>query len=476
MSFSRSRMFNDERVEAIKSRLNASNIIKEETLNQSIHSRREPTFKSSVLPGNLNLPLQNNYKVGDMKGRIERELNQGVGLTTDKKQLMLLIDDQVEIQAKIKADYVKQIEGSRNQMDITQRNMAELSRELDEKLEKLGKKQDANGQMESELNSLSEENKTLEGEIKRLGEKTSHKINEMQIKMQNVLNELQIQKDKHQQELDRLNQFSTDKIKRLEEELTKKATTAQDRYNDLLAIKQDAEAELFRLQDTKKRAEAELEDKIKIIKQEFYDEDSAQFAGILRINQNKLRGVIDNKEQLQKKQVQLQKDLENLSRDLEKAERELLNSNQSLEEEVRVAREDIMKIQKDIDEARNKNMNIDANVQKLQSEINKNKFNFKQISENSKFKVKDMIERFRAEIASAQSKILAQQQKNKDLSDELTDAQNKFAAIEKSAQRMVESMRTQLNRNIVQTISEHKDINQSNLRDNFRSTTFNKYF
>lgn len=73
----------------------------------------------------------------------------------------------------------------------------------------------------------------------------------------------------------------------------------------MLAAKQDAEAELFRLQDTRKRAEVELEEKIKLIKQEFYEEDFAQFSGILRINQNKLRTLMDNKETTLKKQIQL---------------------------------------------------------------------------------------------------------------------------------------------------------------------------
>lgn len=476
MSFSRSRVYNDDRIEAIKSRLNASNIVKEEMLNQSIHSKRDPMVKSTVASVNLNLPMQNNYRVGDMKGRVERELNQGVGLATDKKQLMLLIEDQAEIQNRIRIDYMKQLDASRNQVELTQKTIADLTRDLEDKLDKLSKKQDMNSQMDSELNSLIEENRTLENEIKRLGEKTSGKINEMQAKTQNMLGELQMTKDKHQQDLDRLNQFSTDKIKRLEEDLTKKAALMQDRYNEVMGAKQDAESEALRLQDMKKRAEAELEEKIKVIKQEFYDEDSAQFAGILRINQNKLRGVIENKDQMVRKQVQLQKDLEGLHRDSARAEGELAASNQKLEEEVKIAREDILKIQKDIDEARSKNMAMDSKVQQYQAEINKNKFNFKQISENSKFKVKDMIDKFRAEIASSQAKIMAQQQKTKELSEELNDAQNKFKAIEKSAQRMVESMRNQLNRNILQTINEHKDINQTNVRETLKNPAYSRYF
>lgn len=476
MSYYSSKLNNDDRIEAIKTRLKTSNIIKEDHLNQSIHSRREPAFKSSIIGGNLNLPLQNNHKIADMKNRVEREMNQGIRLTTDKKQLVLLIEDQNEIQSKIKSDYERQITHTKNQIDINDRNIAELSRELHARLDKISKIRDGNDQMENEFNSLSEENKALENEIKRLGEKTTSKIMEMQQKMQNVLHELETQKDRHQQELDRLNHFSTEKIKRLEEDLSKKAQTAQDRYNDLMGSKQSAEAELYRLQDTKKRAETELDDKIRVMKQEFYDEDQAQFEGILRINQNKLRSVIENKEMLMKKQTSLQKDLEILNQELDKAERELLNSNQTLNEELNVAREDMMRIQKDIEEIRNKNMNIEANLQKYHSEINKNTFNFKQISDNSKFKVKDLVEKFRGEVVSAQARLLAQQKKNKDLTDELADTENKFNVIEKSAQKMVESVKTQLNRNILNTISEHKDINRSNVRDVIQSSQLNRFF
>ena len=476
MSYFSSKINNVDRIEAMKARLNASNIIKEDHLSQSIHCRREPGFKSSILSGNLNLPLQNNHKVSDMKSRVEREMNQGIKLATDKKQLVLLIEDQNELQSKIKSDYERQISHTKNQIDLNERNIAELSRELNIRLEKISKVRDGNDQMESEFNSLSEENRALENEIKRLGEKTTSKIGDMQQKMQIVLHDFETQKDKHQQELDRLNHFSTEKIKRLEEDLTKKAELAQNRYNDMLVSKQNTEAEFYRLQDTKKRAETELDDKIRVMKQEFYEEDQAQFEGILRINQNKLRSVIENKEMLMKKQISLQKDLDVLKPELKKDERELLNYNQTLNEELNVAREDIMRIQKDIEETRNKNMNIEANLQKYHSEINKNSFSFKQISDNSKFKVKDLVEKFRGEVVAAQARLLAQQKKNKDLTNELSDAENKFNVIEKNTQRMVETMKTQLNRNIVNTISEHKDINRSNVRDVIQSSQLNHFF
>lgn len=475
MSFTRSRIYADDRVEAIKTRLNASNIIKEEILNQSIHSRRDPIYKSSVAPSDLNLPHKNNFRVGDMRGRVEKELNQGVGLATDKKQLQLLVEDQIEIQARLRADYMRQIDGSRGQFDQHQRTLTELRRELDEKSDKLSKKQDFVSQMESELNSLAEENRTLEGEIKRLAEKTTNKINEMQSKMQNLLGEQQALKDKHEQELERLNQFSADKIRRTEEDLSKKAQALQDKLNDVTADKQDAEAELLRLQDYKKRAEAELEEKIKIMKQEFYDEDYVQFSGIYRINQNKLRTVQENKEITQKKQVALQKDLEMLARDLEKSEKELAQGNGAIEAEIKSVRDEIVKIQKDIEDMKNQNMQGESGAQRIQGEISKLKFNFKQISDSSKFKIKDLVEKYRGEINTSQSKILAQQQRNKELNDELNDLNNKFKMIEKQAQRMVENMKNQLNRNIVQTINDYKDINQTQSKNDLGNRSFSRF-
>lgn len=183
MSMSRSRVYKDDRLEAIKTRLNASNIIREEHLSQSIHSRREPGFKSSVMAADISLPHQGNPRVGDLKGRVERELTQGVKLATNRKELLLLIEDQADIQARLREDYARQIDQSRAQVDLHLKTLMDHEKNMENILEKLTRKQDENSQLESELTSIAEENRSLESEIKRLSEKTANKMGDMQTKM-----------------------------------------------------------------------------------------------------------------------------------------------------------------------------------------------------------------------------------------------------------------------------------------------------
>lgn len=462
----------DERLEAIKTRLNASNIVREEMLSHSFSSRREPAASYAPDPA---LSLKHTMRVEDVKGRVERELNQNVSLGTERKQLTLLVEDQVELQARIRADFLRQIESSRGSGEQHGRALSDLARDVELQAERVEKRSDEAAHLDSELSALADENRNLESEIRRLGEKTTNKITEMQSKLQGGLGELQAQKERHEQELERLNQFSAEKIRRAEEELAKKAFLTQDKYGDVLEARQEAEAELVRLQDTKRRAEAELEEKLKAVKQEFYDEDHAQFTSIYRIAQNRLRIVVENKEQQQKRYAALLKEMDALNRELERNEREIGAANATLEADLRSVREETTQLQIELEQVRNRHLNEDAAVQRMQADIGKARFAFKQMTDNSKYRIKDLIEKCSADVRQHQARVAAQLQRNKEAADDLAEMQKKFKAVEGNAQRMVGSMRTQLNHNIQTTIKEHKEISPSMTQDSLTRSPKNYY-
>ncbi len=476
------RFTNNEKIEAIKNKLNASNIIRKDLLNQSYLNRNEPrNVYTNYKPMNLNTTSGlTNQRYDDLKERVQKEINIRVNLQTEKRELELMIEDQKEAQEKLKEEYSRHIDSTKGQIEHLNQMIEDLQKDLENKMDKKSKMEEENTEIENEINELLDENKLLEQEIEKLGQKTNQKMNEMQSKMENGLQDLEKLKLKHDDELSKLDELSREKIKRIEDDYNKKISDMNDRYNDMLLQKQDTEAEFLRLQDAKKRAEFELENKIKAIKEQYYEDEYNKFRGILKIYNNRLRNAIDNKENLMKKQDKLQKDLEMMEDDTKTNEMVLDEENQALNEAITALKDDIETIKRETDQKRTDNYTNDSKMQKLQSEIQRNKFNFKQISENGKYKIKEVIEKNKHELEHMNSKLNNQGLKVRDLEEELKQLDMGFKNAEKQNQRLLGNMRNQLNKNIYQTINEYKDFNNSRIGDQnkeFKEKSFhNSYY
>lgn len=125
---------------------------------------------------------------------------------------------------------------------------------------------DDNAKQESEIADLVDDNKLIEGELRRLGSKTASKFSEMQGKLSQGIDELEGQKKRQTEEQSRLRQQATDKVKRVEDDLKLKMQLLGDRLSKAIVERQNAETELNRLQDARKRAEIEFEQKLKQVK------------------------------------------------------------------------------------------------------------------------------------------------------------------------------------------------------------------
>lgn len=456
---SNSRATVEDKIENLKQKMNASNIIKDDVFNQSVYSQKQTVVKQSYVPtGRSNFSFKESVRIDDSKNRLKEEVANGVHLESEKKELELAVQDQLDTQGRLKLEYGKQIDAIKAHIDQLNNRMEELEKQVEEKSDALVKRQDENNAIESEINELLEENRVIESELKRLGEKTTLKLKDMQAKMQTNLGDLEALKKRNQAEHDKIKQFSMDKIKRIEDDFRNKLTAHNDKLNELMVSKQNAELELLRLQDAKKRADIELETKIKAMKDQYYEEAFNQSKGILKILNNRYKTAIDAKEALNKKQEMLSHDIQVMEDKINGDEKLMGDENKQLVEAINEIREEIMTAQKDLDEIRSLSAAVDSEQQRINSEIQKQKYNFKQISDTGKYKVKEHLEKYKSAIDDSKMRLGNQEQRVKSLEDELAALKQRYNQTTQQNNKLLESMKNQLNKNIYSTLSEYKDI------------------
>lgn len=453
----------EDKIESLKQKLNASNIIKEDVFNQSLYSAKGQPVRQSYVPSpaRQNFSFKESVRIDDSKNRLKEEVAQGVHLESEKKELELLVQDQVDTQNKLKSEYGKQIDAIKAHVDQLNARMEELEKAVEEKSDALLKRQDENNAVESEINELLEENRVIEGELKRLGEKTTLKLKDMQAKMQTGLADLEALKRKNQTEHEKTKQFSMEKIKRIEDDFRNKLQAHNDRLNELLVAKQNAELELLRLADTKKRADIELETKIKAMKDQFYEEAFNQSKGILKILNNRYKTAVDAKEALAKKSDQIAADIAVMEGKIADDERLMADENKQLVEAINEVREEVLTAQKDLDEIRSLAAGVDAEQQRINSEIQKQKYNFKQISDAGKYKVREHLEKYKSAIDDSRARLANQESRVKGLEEELAALKARFAQTTNQNTKLLESMKNQLNKNIFSTLSEYKELSSA---------------
>jgi hypothetical protein len=452
----------DEKIEALKQKMNTSNIIKDDVFNTSAYSQKQTSVKTSYAPmGKPNYTFNESVRIEDLKNKIEKELSQSVTLESEKKELELLLQDQLEIQTKLRAEYGKHFDISRTQMESISQNSEALEKAVQERNAKLTKRIEENEAMDSEIADLTEDNKLIESELKRLGEKTTIKLREMQQKMQNSLTDFENLKHKNEQDLEKMRQFSTEKIKRIEDDYKSKLNALSEKLNEVLFQKQNNESELQRLQDAKKRAEIELESKIKSMKEQYYEDAFNQSQGLLKIQNNRHKTAIDNKESLLKKQAIISRDAQNLEQKIQDEEAIFSEENSALLETIKNLKEELFTAQRDLDNLRSQNYSLESENTRINNEIQREKFNFKQVMDNGKFKLKEHVDRFRLSTEEQKAKISNQRFKVKQLEADLAALKEKTHQIEQQNEKQIDSMRNQLNKNIYGTFNEYKDANSA---------------
>jgi len=457
----------DEKIEALKQKLNASNIIKDDVFNSSALSQQRPTnTRTSYAPmGRSNFSFKESARIEELRGKVERELAQGVSLESERRELELLLQDQNEAQARLKAEYGRHFDALRLQMEGVSQKAEGLEKAVSERNAKLQRRAEENEAAESEVAELAEDNRLIEAELRRLGDKTAAKLREMQAKMQAALADFEALKGRNEGELEKLRQFSTDKIKRIEDDYKAKLGALSEKLADLLQQKQASESELQRLQDAKRRAEGELEAKLKAMKEQYYEDAFNQSQGLLKIQNNRFKTAVDNKEALLRKQAAVARDAQALEARVQEEEGVFAEENAALQEAVRNLREELFAAQKDLEALRSQGFALDAEHTRVANEIQREKFAFKQVLDNGKFKLKEHVDRFRIASEDQKARIGNQRFRVKQLEAELAALREKTAQIEAQNEKQIESMRNQLNKNIYGTFNEYKETSPVNGRD-----------
>lgn len=459
----------DEKIESLKQKLNASNIIKDDVFNTSVYSHKNVGLPkaSYAAMGRSNLTFKESARLDEYRGRVERELATGVNLDSEKKELQLLVADQQELQTRLKAEYGRQLEQLRATLEHVGHRTEDQEKIYSERNERVLGKIEENSALESESNDLVGENRLIEAELKRLAEKTNTKTKEMQTRLQTSLAENEALKKRYMEDLVKMRQISSDKVKRMEDELKNKLAALSDKLTDTAGERQHIESELQRLQDARKRAEAELDAKIRAMREQFFEESLDQSKGIVKILHNRHKNSIDNKEALLKKQAALSADAQTLEQKVQEEETALIDENSAYADNTKVMREEIFAAQKEVEAVRSQNYNVDGEHQRLVNEIQRERFTFKQILDNGKFRVKEHVDRYRSGIEGSKQKILQQRQRVKSLEEELAALRAAFATTSSGNDKVIQSMRTQLGRNITGTVNEYKDLAVKAPRDEY---------
>lgn len=445
-----------DKIEIMKQELKASNFLRDDVLTASA-AKVYPVRQSYVPTGASNFSFKESMRIDDINRRLKEEAAQGVQLESDKKELELYLQDQIDTQNRLKAEYGRQIDAVKSHIDQMHTRMEEIEKVVEEKSDALLKRQDENNALESEINELLEENRAIESELKRLGEKTTNKLRDMQAKMQTSLGDLENLKRKNQAEHEKIKQFSMDKIKRIEDDFRNKLENHNGRLTQLINEKQTAEQELLRLSDAKRRAENELENKIRLMKDRYHEEAFNQSKGILNVLNNRYKTAIDARAALIKKQEQLQTDLQVMEDKINEDEKLMSEENKQLMDAINELREEVLTAQKDLEEIRTLSAAVDSEQQRINAEIQKQKFHFKQISESGKYKVREHLERYKNAIDDSRARLGNQENVVKRLEEELARLRQSTKQAEQQNQKLMESLKNQLNRNINSTLAEYKD-------------------
>ena len=311
--------------------------------------------------------------------------------------------------------------------------------------------------MDSEINELVEDNRMMENELRNLGEKTNMKIGDMQKKMESNINDLESFKGRNEHEVRSLNETTREKLERMNEDFAKRMEILKDKLDETHREKQEINLECMKIKDFKRKNESDLEAELARRKERFYDESFAQFNTVMKVMKNNLRQATEDKNMKAKKLVELTEECDNIKKEFEGEVHERQDQDESLRDEVKKMKQEVTDRESIIEANRADIYSLESELQKESGELQKNRFELRQVSEKGDYDLKELKHRFQIEREQETDKNHLLAQKNDELLQELRIIQEKVRQQRVYHQKTVESMRNQLNRNIFQTINEHKE-------------------
>lgn len=398
-----------------------------------------------------------NVRIEDIKGKMKREADQKINLVSDKMELEFMIQDQKEAQESLKKEFERLTREKKIQIE----KLDQVNTELDTELEKSKARKEtlANevGEMKQGIEELVDENGLLENELKNLGEKTNSKISDMQKRMDNNIRDLESCKGKNENEIRHLNEATKEKLDRMNDDFSKRVEMMKEKLVETQKDKQDVEMELLRLQDIKRKEEANLETELNQRKNDFYEDSATQFNTVMKILKNNKRQLEEDRKVKTRKLEELTEEADLMRKEYEDEVNLKQVQDEELREEIKQLRAQVTDNESKIENDRAELYETDSELQRVQAEMQKNRFELKQTHEKGDYRLKELKHRFQVEREEKQGQLQLIEQKNRELDMELHEIEKKIETQRILNQKTINSMKAQLGQNIFQTINQHKE-------------------
>ena len=311
--------------------------------------------------------------------------------------------------------------------------------------------------MKHNIEELVDENGLLENELKNLGEKTNHKISDMQKRMDTNIRDLEGCKGKNENEIRHLNEATKEKLDRMNDDFSKRVEMMKDKLSDSQRERQDVEMELLRMKDIKRKEEAYLENELVQRKNDFYEDSATQFNTVIKILKNNMRQLEEDRKVKGGKLEQLTEEADLMRKEYEDEVNLKQVQDEELREEIKHLRVEVAENEKKVENDRVELYETDSELQRVGAELQKNRFQLKQTHEKGEYRLKELKHRFQVEREEKQGQLHLIEQKNRELDFELQDVEKKTETQRIMNQKTINSMKAQLGQNIFQTINQHKE-------------------
>ena len=443
----------DTKMEELKKRVNASHIIKEEALNSSRTSQL-PMKKSAPVMIKSKYSINESGRISSQKRILEQKLSDQVSAEQEKRELELLIEEQREKQEDLKSIRGKANQQLQSENEKLAKEIEELTKSISSNKETLDRMSFQYDEDEAEKTNLLDMNRGFEIDLQRLGDKTENKIREMADKLKEEVNDCDMLKKEHAKELSRLREMSTSRLKQLEEDSKSKISELNRRAEEAIEEKQNIQDEISRLEDVHRRADSDLEDRIRQMKAVFYDESFDQAQAMLRISNNRLKETQNEKETLSRKLEVIFKEMSILeSRSAQEAQN-YVDENASLSENIEHFKVEFSTAQKDLEALKRQVAALDSEEVRVNHDISRENNQIKNTASFGKQRLGEHVSRYQRVTEEYKMRITSSRDRIKDLEEELAMIQEKGILLQENNQKQIETIRSQLNKALLGTFGE----------------------
>jgi len=400
--------------------------------------------------------ITDDYILRDIHSRVHEHIDQKLKLETEKRELELLIEAELEKQKlmnskfddhkrKLKDD-IYNLETKYSDLESKFESKSKMCREMDDKI----------NEMRNECKKLDQDNRTIQSELKRLSEKTNHQVAELQNKLKANISTLEVDKERYRREAEAKKIDNANQIKKLEEDFVRRLTDLSNKVLHAQAERERYNKEVSFLKDKLAQLEKEAEIKLKEIEAKIREEEKNKRASALMSMNQKLKAAEEKRANQEKVTSQLQRELE----DLEKKAQDILGP---LDKEAKTIKEDIEDCKKGIEVSNNQINQLkrqiadaDRECQALSEGRQRLKMELTRAEDQHAAAVRDQSERFNSSKRNYETEIGRLRRNIEDKERELKRHEDEYNSLNREYQRLMTNLQSNLSKTINNTLTDYK--------------------